>query len=47
MKSANREYLPAVDHLPLLYAGRLLQGVVSGVVFSVANARITGRENDR
>ena len=31
-------FLPAVDHLPLLYAGRLLQGVVSGVVFSVANA---------
>jgi MFS family permease len=27
-----------VDHLSLLYAGRLLQGVVSGVVFSVANA---------
>jgi len=31
-------FLPAVDHLPLLYAARLLQGVVSGVVFSVANA---------
>lgn len=31
-------FLPAVDHLPLLYAGRLLQGAVSGVVFSVANA---------
>jgi MFS family permease len=31
-------FLPAVDHLPLLYAGRLLQGIVSGVVFSVANA---------
>ncbi|MGY1632438.1 MFS transporter [Geodermatophilus sp. SYSU D01186] len=31
-------FLPAVDHLPLLYAGRLVQGVVSGVVFSVANA---------
>ncbi|MGY1605267.1 MFS transporter [Geodermatophilus sp. SYSU D00815] len=31
-------FLPAADHLPLLYAGRLLQGVVSGVVFSVANA---------
>ncbi len=31
-------FVPAVDHLPLLYAGRLLQGVVSGVVFSVANA---------
>ncbi|MGY1637814.1 MFS transporter [Geodermatophilus sp. SYSU D00742] len=31
-------FLPAVDHLPLLYTGRLLQGVVSGVVFSVANA---------
>ena len=31
-------FLPAVDHLPLLYLGRLLQGVVSGVVFSVANA---------
>jgi hypothetical protein len=31
-------FVPAVDSLPLLYAGRLLQGVVSGVVFSVANA---------
>ncbi|WP_169063735.1 MFS transporter [Geodermatophilus dictyosporus] len=31
-------FVPAVEHLPLLYAGRLLQGVVSGVVFSVANA---------
>ncbi|WP_175471867.1 MFS transporter [Geodermatophilus telluris] len=31
-------FVPAVTHLPLLYAGRLLQGVVSGVVFSVANA---------
>ncbi|MGY1823191.1 MFS transporter [Geodermatophilus sp. SYSU D00079] len=35
---ASLVFLPAVDHLPLLYAGRLLQGVVSGVVFSVANA---------
>ncbi len=26
------------DSVPLLYAGRLLQGAVSGVVFSVANA---------
>lgn len=31
-------FLPAADHLPLLYLGRLLQGAVSGVVFSVANA---------
>ena len=31
-------FIPAVDSLPLLYAGRLLQGAVSGVVFSVANA---------
>ena len=31
-------FIPAVHSLPLLYAGRLLQGVVSGVVFSVANA---------
>ncbi|PRY50125.1 putative MFS family arabinose efflux permease [Geodermatophilus tzadiensis] len=31
-------FVPAAEHLPLLYAGRLLQGVVSGVVFSVANA---------
>src|SRR4051794_9146148 len=31
-------FVPAVDSLPLLYAGRLLQGGVSGVVFSVANA---------
>ena len=31
-------FIPAVDSLPLLYVGRLLQGVVSGVVFSVANA---------
>src|SRR5918998_94726 len=30
--------LPAAGELTLLYAGRLLQGVVSGVVFSVANA---------
>ncbi|MGY1780005.1 MFS transporter [Geodermatophilus sp. SYSU D01036] len=31
-------FVPAAEHLPLLYAGRLLQGAVSGVVFSVANA---------
>ena len=31
-------FLPAVEHLPLLYLARMLQGVVSGVVFSVANA---------
>lgn len=31
-------FIPAVDSLLLLYVGRLLQGVVSGVVFSVANA---------
>jgi MFS family permease len=31
-------FIPAVDSLPLLYAGRLLQGAISGVVFSVANA---------
>ncbi|MEX5719122.1 MFS transporter [Geodermatophilus maliterrae] len=31
-------FLPAAGSLPLLYACRLLQGVVSGVVFSVANA---------
>jgi MFS family permease len=31
-------FVPAVGSLPLLYTGRLLQGVVSGVVFSVANA---------
>ncbi|MGY1803722.1 MFS transporter [Blastococcus sp. SYSU D00922] len=31
-------FVPAAESLPLLYAGRLLQGAVSGVVFSVANA---------
>jgi MFS family permease len=31
-------FIPAAGSVPLLYAGRLLQGVVSGVVFSVANA---------
>jgi predicted MFS family arabinose efflux permease len=31
-------FVPAASSLPLLYTGRLLQGVVSGVVFSVANA---------
>ncbi len=31
-------FLPAAGDLTLLYTGRLLQGVVSGVVFSVANA---------
>lgn len=31
-------FVPAASHVPLLYAGRLVQGVVSGVVFSVANA---------
>ena len=31
-------FVPAAEHLPLLYVGRLLQGAVSGVVFSVANA---------
>jgi hypothetical protein len=31
-------FVPAAGHVPLLYAGRLLQGVVSGVVFSVCNA---------
>src|SRR3712207_1788087 len=31
-------FVPAAGSLPLLYAGRLLQGVVSGVVFAVANA---------
>ncbi|TQN44175.1 putative MFS family arabinose efflux permease [Blastococcus colisei] len=31
-------FIPAAESLPLLYAGRLLQGAVSGVVFSVANA---------
>ena len=31
-------FLPAAGELTLLYTGRLLQGVVSGVVFSVANA---------
>jgi MFS family permease len=31
-------FIPAAAHVPLLYAGRLLQGVVSGVVFSVSNA---------
>ena len=31
-------FIPAADSLPLLYTGRLLQGAVSGVVFSVANA---------
>ena len=43
-------FLPAVDHLPLLYAARLLQGVVSGVVFSVANAwlqELAGPEGQR
>jgi MFS family permease len=31
-------FVPAASHLPLLYLGRLLQGLVSGVVFGVANA---------
>jgi predicted MFS family arabinose efflux permease len=31
-------FIPAAGSLPLLYVGRLLQGMVSGVVFSVANA---------
>ncbi|WP_164704495.1 MFS transporter [Blastococcus litoris] len=31
-------FIPAAESLPLLYTGRLLQGAVSGVVFSVANA---------
>ena len=31
-------FIPAAGSVPLLYAGRLLQGVVSGVVFSVSNA---------
>jgi MFS family permease len=31
-------FIPAAESLPLLYLGRLLQGAVSGVVFSVANA---------
>lgn len=31
-------FVPAAGSLPLLYAGRVLQGAVSGVVFSVANA---------
>ena len=31
-------FVPAAGSLPLLYTGRLLQGVVSGMVFSVANA---------
>jgi MFS family permease len=31
-------FIPAAGSLALLYTGRLLQGVVSGVVFSVANA---------
>src|SRR5689334_6355626 len=31
-------FIPAAGHVPLLYTGRLLQGVVSGVVFSVCNA---------
>lgn len=43
-------FIPAVNSLPLLYAGRLLQGVVSGVVFSVANAwlqELAGPEGQR
>jgi MFS family permease len=31
-------FVPAAGSLPLLYVGRVLQGMVSGVVFSVANA---------
>jgi MFS family permease len=31
-------FIPAASHVALLYAGRVLQGVVSGVVFSVCNA---------
>ena len=31
-------FVPAAGSVPLLYAGRLLQGVVSGVAFAVANA---------
>jgi hypothetical protein len=43
-------FVPAAGSLPLLYAGRLLQGVVSGVVFSVANAwlqELAGPEGQR
>jgi hypothetical protein len=43
-------FVPAAESLPLLYAGRLLQGVVSGVVFSVANAwlqELAGPEGQR
>jgi predicted MFS family arabinose efflux permease len=43
-------FVPAASSLPLLYAGRLLQGVVSGVVFAVANAwlqELAGPEGQR
>ncbi len=43
-------FVPAAGSLPLLYTGRLLQGVVSGVVFSVANAwlqELAGPEEQR
>jgi len=35
---ASLVFVPAVHGAALLYVGRVLQGVVSGVVFSVANA---------
>jgi MFS family permease len=43
-------FVPASGSLALLYAGRLLQGVVSGVVFAVANAwlqELAGPEGQR
>jgi MFS family permease len=40
-------FVAAAHHVPLLYAGRFLQGVVSGVTFAVASAwqqELAGRE---
>jgi MFS family permease len=43
-------FVAAADSVPLLYLARFLQGVVSGVVFSVANAwlqELAGRDRPR
>lgn len=47
---ASLVFVSAADSVPLLYVGRVLQGVVSGVVFSVANAwlqDLAGPEGER
>lgn len=47
---ASLVFVPATDSVALLYVGRVLQGIVSGVVFSVANAwlqDLAGPERER